>query len=212
MKSKSDNWILNEWWSTGIPLGTPGGASGSVTHIGSATVYVQSGQLSATATLLASEQHIGEIGASSIITTVTLTAGTTTYTAGDVFADTQPVASAMRVAGGKGILQNVTVIDQDDQGTALDLVIMSDHGSLGTENSAVSIADADARKIQGIVEVAAGDYVDLINSQVAHVENVGVVVQAAAGTTSLHIGAITRGAPTLQTVDSVIVKLGWLRD
>ena len=187
MRNKSGNWILNQFWAKGIPLGAPGGASGSVTHI-------------------------GEIGASSIITTVTLTAGTTTYTAGDVFADTQPIANAMRVTGGKGILQNVVVIDQDDQGTAIDLVIMQEHGSLGTENSAVSIADADARKIQGIVEVAAGDYVDLINSQVAHAENVGMVVQAAAGTTSLHIGAITRGAPTLQTVDSVIVKLGWLRD
>ena len=31
MGSKSPNDILNQWWATGIPLGAPGGASGSDT-------------------------------------------------------------------------------------------------------------------------------------------------------------------------------------
>ncbi len=188
MKNKSDSFILNEWWATGVPLGGAGGASGS------------------------SEGHLGEVGGSTIITTVTLTAGTTAYSANDIFADTQPIAGAMRVTGGKGVLDSLLVIDLDDQGVDFDFVLMQDHGSLGTENSAVTIADADALKVLGTVPVLTSDYVDLINSQVATLRNVGLPVQATAGTTSLHLGVITRGAPTLQTVDSVIVKLGWLRD
>ena len=162
--------------------------------------------------LAAGEFHIGEIGASTIITTVTLIANCSPFASGDVLSDAIPVAGAMRVTGGKGILQSVTVIDRDDQAQAMDVVVMQDYGLLGVVNAAATVADASAQKILGIVEVAASDYFDLGNSQVATVGNVGLVVQATTGTTSLHVGAITRGAPTLAATYSQILKLGWLRD
>ena len=50
MKSKSEADILNQWWADGIPIGTPGGASGSALHlpvavrtIGGATPTMTSG-------------------------------------------------------------------------------------------------------------------------------------------------------------------------
>ena len=60
------------------------------------------------------------------------------------------------------------------------LLIMRATGTIGAENAAFSASDAVADTIIAVVEVAAANYVDLINSQIAVKANLGIVVNATA--------------------------------
>ena len=135
---------------------------------------------------------------------VTFSLDTSAYADGDVLADMQEVTSAVLLSAGQCRIESVIVLDKDDQGEALDIVFMNASGSLGTENAAVSISDADADQIVGIVEVAAADYVDLVNSQLATKET-NIIAEAAA--TSLYVGAISRGTGTY-TASGITLKIG----
>ncbi len=173
-----------------------------------ATVALESGSSIAVG---AGENHIGSIGGNSVVAEITLTLDTSIYASGDVLADTQEVASAIRVNAGTGVIHSLIILDKDDQGQAMDVVFLKTNVSLGSENSPVSITDANADEILGIVEVAAGDYVDLVNSQLVTVTDVGVVVVADTGATSLWVGVISRGTGTY-TASGITLKIGILQD
>lgn len=131
------------------------------------------------------------------------------YSDGDVLAAAQELTNAVRASGGTGVIQSIAVIDKDDQGQALDIVISDSTITLGTENAAVSISDADAAKILGIVEVTGSDYVDLVNSQYASIKNIGLVVMP--DTTSLYISAVSRGTGTY-TASGIDLRFGIIQD
>ena len=150
------------------------------------------------------------VGGHSVVKEVTLSLDTNQYASGDVLAATQEIASALRLSGGSGVLHSVVVLDKDDQGEALDLVFLSANGAIGTENAAVSVSDAVADTIIGVVEVAAGDFVDLVNSQIAVKTSLGMVIEVASGT-SLYVAAISRGTGTY-TAAGVTLKVGIIQD
>jgi hypothetical protein len=145
------------------------------------------------------------------IVDVTLTLDTSAYTSGDVMSDTAEVSSAMRVTNGTGILDSIVVIDEDDQGIAFDVVVMSANRSLGTKNNAPSISDAHGRDVLGHVVIGSGDYIDLGGVRVATKTNIGLPVKAATDTDDIFIGTITRGTPTY-TAAGVRLRLGFIQD
>jgi hypothetical protein len=127
---------------------------------------------------------------------VTFSLNTNAYAAGDVLAETQLLSGCMRMNDLTGVLSGFSLLDEDDQGLALDVVILNANVSLGTENDAVSITDGNARNILGIVSVAAEDWVDLINSKLATKLNVNLPVVPVAQSKDLYVALITRGTPT----------------
>ena len=159
--------------------------------------------------IAAGETHIGAVGASDTVVTITCSLPVGALTAGDVAFDTQEIANAARVSGGVVILQSVTLLAKDDNPAPIDLVFLDAATSIGTEDSAVSIADADAEDILGIVSIATTDYVDLVNSQVATKSGIGLEMKAGAST-SLYVAGITRGMPTY-TASGVMIKFAFLR-
>src|SRR5437868_1053400 len=93
-------------------------------------------------------------GADSDVVTVTLTTDTSAYASGDLIADTQVIGSnVVDQAGGAVILDSLTIVDEDAQGVKLYVIISSAVTSMGTENSAPNISDANARNILGYVPV-----------------------------------------------------------
>jgi hypothetical protein len=152
-----------------------------------------------------------QVGTSSIVKEVTLSLDTNAYADGDVLAATQEITSAMRVNGGTGVLQSLVLLDKDDQGGALDVLLMRTTGSIGTENAAAGPTDAVADEILAVVEIAGGDYVDLANSQIAVKDNLGVIVDAASDSQSLFVAAISRDTKTYSAA-GITLKLGFLRD
>lgn len=149
--------------------------------------------------------------ASSEIVDVTLSLDTSIYQSGDVMADTQVVTGAMRTADGTGTLASIVVFDEDDQGVAFDLVFFSANRSLGTENGAPNISDANARDILGVVSIAAADFIDIGGVRIANKVNIGMPMRPATGTADVYVGAITRGTPTY-TAAGVRLRLGFTQD
>lgn len=181
-----------------------------------ALVTAQNGTLDGVETSLAGatpagENRIGSVGGNTSYIDVTLSLDTSAYGADDLMADTQVVTNAMRVIDATGVLQSVQVLDEDDQGAAFDIVLLSANNTLGTENSAPSVSDANGRDILGYVRILASDYIDLGGCRIATKTGVGLAVKPAAGTRNLYLGAITRGTPTY-TASGVKLRLGFLQD
>lgn len=143
---------------------------------------------------------------------VTLTVDTGAYASGDLLADTQAVGGAFTYPDKGGVLQTVTVVDGNDQGAAFDIWIAFGSGSFGSENSAPSIADADAALIQGRISIGTGDYYDLGGNKTAFLSNLAIPIRPAAGTTTFYIAAVNgTGAPTYAS-GTITVNLGILPD
>lgn len=159
----------------------------------------------------AGENHLGEIGGAGTLLEVTLSLDTSAYAADDVMADTQSAASAFRVNAGRAILQSVTVIDEDDQGKTFDIIFLDTNNSLGTENAAASISDANARTILGRVRIESSEYIDLGGVKIANKNGVGMFLKAASASTTLYVGTIIREAGTY-TASGVKLRLGLLWD
>lgn len=140
---------------------------------------------------------------------ITLSLDTSAYGASDLLADTQEVAGAVRIPGGTALLHSVTVLDEDDQGVALDLIFLQNSTSLGTENSAPNMSDANARSnVLTRVPVAAADYTDMGGFRVATVGNLNRLLKAASGSTSLYIAAVNgAGTPTF-TASGLKLRIG----
>jgi hypothetical protein len=153
----------------------------------------------------------GQVGSPGDVVTVTLTVDTSAYADGDVLADTQTITNAMRIAGGHGVLQSLQLVDPDAQGQPLDLYFFSVTHSLGTENAAPTISDADVIDMFGPVAIASSDYGDLGGCKVASVRGIGLMMEADAASRDLYVGAISRGTGTYAG-GSLTLKLAFLWD
>lgn len=168
--------------------------------------------IAGTLVLGAGENHTGQVGGHTNIVDVTLSLDTSAYASGDVLADTQQVANALRVNDGTGVLHNVVVVDQDDQGVALDIYLLSANVTMGTENAAPSISDANAVNILGRVQVQSTDYYDLGGVKVANLRNLAMLVKAVSGTKDVYVAVVNgTGAPTY-TASGIKLRLGFIND
>ena len=151
-----------------------------------------------------------------ITVTPTIVPGSpTAFGAGDVFFAPVEIPNAVKGQGGCSKLIGIGIIDQADQGLDLTFVFMQVSTALGTVNSAPDIADGDLETaaIQGIATVDfSAVAVDLVASQAAYfggsggtagVQQLPLLLQAASGTTSLYVSAITNGTPTMAAADDV---------
>lgn len=138
---------------------------------------------------------------------VTLTLDTAQYASGDVLADTQTITTAFDESGGVCELVSVVVVDKDDQKQGLELVFLNAANSLGTENGTPDITDAEAETVLAIVPIASTDYEDLGGVSIVNLprSSLGYVMRAAA-TTSLYMGAISKGTGTY-TASGIVVIL-----
>ena len=157
--------------------------------------------------IAAGENVIGKAAVPGALIDVTLSLDTAAYADGDVLADTQTVTSMFRVADGTATLDSIHVLDEDDQGQALDLIFLGANNSIGTENAAVSVTDANARDIQGRVRIGAADYYDMGGCRIATISGIGLKLKAASGVTTGNIAAVSRGTGTY-TASGIRLKLG----
>jgi hypothetical protein len=142
---------------------------------------------------------------------LTLSLNTNAYAQDDVLADRQELANVVGIPGGCGVIQSLVLTDYDDNGRAITIILLDADVTIGTENSAVSITDANAAQILGKVEIAASDYEDMINSQFAQVLNIGLPFKCADGSTSIYVAAIYRDATgDTYTAAGIELKVGIL--
>ncbi len=162
--------------------------------------------------LPAGEAHIGEVGGFTRVFNVTLTLDTVAYAAGDLIAETQLCDAFFRKVDGTGIIQSLTVVDQDDTKAGIDVYFLSANVSMGTENAAPSITDANAVNILGYVSVAAADYKDLGGVSVANIKNIGLPAKAVSGTDDLYVAVVSNASTPTYTASGVVLRIGGLLD
>lgn len=146
------------------------------------------------------------------IVEVTLSLDTSAYASGDLLADTQAAASAVRLNAGYGVLHSVTVVDEDDNGAAFDIYFLSANNTFGSENSAPSISDASARDILGVLSVATTDYKDLGGVKIAFFSGINMIVKGASGSTSIYVAVVNGSGTPTYTASGVRLRLGIIQD
>jgi hypothetical protein len=105
-------------------------------------------------------------------------------------------------------LDTITVLDEDDQGVALDLMFAAGYVLLGTLNAAPSITDANARAItEPPVSIATGDYIDNGGNRLAGLRNVGLVFGPS---TVIFVAGVTRGGTPTYTAAGLKFKFGFV--
>ncbi len=156
---------------------------------------------------------IGTMTAPSKIIDVTLTLDTGAYASNDLMADSQEIKNVFGTSeiNPTGVLQSLTLIDKDDQGMGMDIFFTDDDTSWGTENSAVSITDAIAEKILGFTTIAASDYASVGSQQVAHLNNLSMILKGKDKVPSLWIAVVARGSGTY-AADGIDLRLGFFSD
>lgn len=140
--------------------------------------------------------------------TVTLSLETTALDAGDVAADTQVVSGALTKVNGTGKLQSLAVVDQDDNKAVLTVWFLKANSSMGTEDAAPSISDANALNILGYVDVVANDYKDLGGVSVAYFKGLNMPIQAASGTNDIYVAVVNGAGTPTYTAAGIKLILG----
>lgn len=131
------------------------------------------------------------------IVEATMSLDTAIYAAGDVLADTQEITNFFRVKNVASLLKSVAVIDEDDQGAAFDIYFFDANVSLGTENAAPNISDANGRSFLGLVSIATGDYKDVGGVRHANIKNIDEILKGPLDSTSVFVGIVNgAGTPT----------------
>ena len=143
-------------------------------------------------------------------------------TSGDLMFDTKEIEDAVAVDGGSGILQSVVAIVTDNSTDAsgdganitgsFKLVITSDATSIGTVSDDIG-ADTSTRAvldgiccIVDISNVTDHGYFGVFSKQ-----NIGAVVKAASGVTSLYAYGITSSTNDYNGA-TITLRLGFIKD
>lgn len=158
---------------------------------------------------------LAKVGAYDQVIEVVLSLNTGAYADGDLLADVQAIDDAC-LEHSTCTLQSIRLLDISDQGQALDILIVGSNTSMGTENSAFAPSDAAASEILTAVSIAAGDYVDFANSQMATktLGDKGMGVKLAptdATLKALYVAAVSRGTGTYAAA-GIELLLGFMRD
>ena len=105
--------------------------------------------------------------------------------------------------------RGTTVVDADDQKQDLDVLLLHSGVSIGTENAAVSVSDADAAEILGVVSFVAADYLDLGGVAVAAKQGLNVALSS--GSASTYVAVVSGGTGTY-TASGITLRLGIIQD
>lgn len=147
-----------------------------------------------------------------IAITPVLTSFATPYSSGDVLGAILTVSAVVQDPKGVATLSTVVVLDQTNQKSALDLVFFDDlpASSIGADNAAYGLADADLAKCLGRVSVVTGDYASSGSANAeATLRNLGLMMQAKAGKKDIYVAIIARGTPTYGSASDLSIKLGF---
>ena len=162
------------------------------------------------------QEKLNKMDVDLISITPTVSAGTDA--AGDLLFDSIEIENAVAVNGGTSILQSIAVFSNDDNLPSIDLLfyqVTQDFGTAGTAiTGTMTAAEANAAVLLG--HVAVTDWCILANAD-AHLAtktNVGLILKAAAASTSIYMAGIVRSAcaSAWGATSDVDIRLGIMKD
>lgn len=147
----------------------------------------------------------------SYVYTVTVSADTVAYASGDLLANTQGITLFGHTPKDtvRGRIADIKVIDGDDQKPQMVVVFLNGDISLGTENAAPNISDANmATYYLGQQSIVTADYEDFGGVSCANVKLTQPITFNLTGNT-LYFAILSKGTPTL-TAAGLTLKFGIL--
>lgn len=139
----------------------------------------------------------------------------TPYSSGDVIGGANEVVGAALNSGQAVKLDSVVVLDAANQKSAIDLVFFNEApaNSIGADNAAYALNDADLAKVIGRISVAGADYVSSSTTNAeATLRDLELTLQPKAGSKSIFVAVISRGTPTYGSATDLKVKLSVEQD
>ena len=126
------------------------------------------------------------------------------------------IENAVAVNGGTAIIQSIVLNSDDAETPALDLVFsqVQDDISSGLSATVGDDEDIDSLGASVLGHVSLSNYTNLVDCVTATKLNVGLIVKAVAGSTSIYVHAINRsgGNFTPTAVDDLHLRLGLVKD
>jgi hypothetical protein len=149
-----------------------------------------------------------------VVRDVTASTDTAAYASGDLIADTQQIDAFFNKTDGCGVINSITIIDEEAQNVKFFILFHSTSTSMGSENSAANISDANASaSIQGVVTVETTDWITGISGvSVACIKNIGLPVKAVSGTDDLYFSIVNHTGTPDWDADSLKLRIGALLD
>lgn len=135
----------------------------------------------------------------------------TPYSSGDVIGALNEVTNAVETNKEGSLLKSILVLDKANQKSAIDLVFFNSTlaNSPGADNAAYALHDDDVTKLLGRISIAGADYISSSTTNAeATIKNIDLLLQAAAGTSSIYMLVVSRGTPTYGSASDLIIKLG----
>tara|TARA_R100000808_G_C2099225_1_gene116894 strand:- start:340 stop:864 length:525 start_codon:yes stop_codon:yes gene_type:complete len=162
-------------------------------------------------------ERLGRMDVDLITVTPTVSAGDTDAD-GDLLFDALEIPYAVSQDGGRSILQSVSVFHKGDQNVVFDLIFFQVTKDLGTAGAALTWGgssetdNADAAVLLGHVSIS--DWSDLVDVQIATKTNIGLVLKAASGTSSIFCAGVCRGAASGDhaVASNIDIRLGIVKD
>ena len=143
------------------------------------------------------------------VTVVSPTLDTAAYGAGDLVGGKLTLTDILPAGGAPvSMLVSAVVVDQANQKAALDLVFWKSDpsGTTFTDQAALDVADADNKKIAGVVSVLATDYVSFADNAIATVKT-SLPLFSSNGSRTLYMAVVSRGTPTYATATDMQITL-----
>ena len=126
------------------------------------------------------------------------------------------IENAVAVSGGTAIIQSIVLNSDDAETPSLDLVFsqVQDDISSGLSATVGDDEDIDSLGASVLGHISLSNYTNLVDCVTATKLNVGLIVKAASGSTSIYVHAINRsgGTFTPTAVDDLHLRLGVVKD
>lgn len=137
-----------------------------------------------------------------------------TYATGKVLGTKSPIAVEMvRGKNGTGILQSIVVQDLSAQSGAIDIIVFDSNptATTFTDNTLLTVNDADIPKIIGIISITATNYGTFVDNCVATKAGIGLPIQSVSNTPQIYICPLSRDAKTY-VANELSLEFGILQD
>ena len=126
------------------------------------------------------------------------------------------IENAVAVKGGTAIIQSIVLNSDDAETPALDLVFsqVQDDISSGLSATVGDDEDIDSLGASVLGHVSLSNYTNLVDCVTATKLNVGLIVKAASGSTSIYVHTINRSGAnfTPTATDDLHLRLGIVKD
>jgi|TARA_R100000482_G_C5112417_1_gene141246 hypothetical protein len=148
---------------------------------------------------------------------VILTTDSETHSDNDAISLAIEIPNAVASAGGSAIIQSITLFNLDNsiESPAMELVFIEDNTDFaGDEGDALNVTDTNLLKALGSVTISNYSTFTPSTNEMASKQNIGMVVKAPAGSTSIYVMAINRsgGDYTPSGTNALRARIGIVKD